>query len=202
MSALALPMASIEIDVGETDAGSGERLARRFRDSRDAKVFDELVRRYQASVFRIVAATLGPDKNADVEDCVQEVFIDVFYKIGNFRFQSRFSTWLYRVARNKAVDVLRKPRFRLPHVDSEAVKEQIDAESGFEEQRVVEATDQRVRNAVQSLPTRQRSVVYLFYWMEVPIAEIAELMSMKSGTVKSELYRARQRLAKQMGVNL
>ncbi len=195
-------MASIEIDVGETDAGSGERLARRFRDSRDAKVFDELVRRYQASVFRIVAATLGPDKNADVEDCVQEVFIDVFYKIGNFRFQSRFSTWLYRVARNKAVDVLRKPRFRLPHVDSEAVKEQIDAESGFEEQRVVEATDLRVRNAVQSLPTRQRSVVYLFYWMEVPIAEIAELMSMKSGTVKSELYRARQRLAKQMGVNL
>ena len=195
-------MASIEIDVGETDAGSGERLARRFRDSRDTKVFDELVRRYQASVFRIVAATLGPDKNADVEDCVQEVFIDVFYKIGNFRFQSRFSTWLYRVARNKAVDVLRKPRFRLPHVDSEAVKEQIDAESGFEEQRVVEATDQRVRNAVQSLPTRQRSVVYLFYWMEVPIAEIAELMSMKSGTVKSELYRARQRLAKQMGVNL
>ncbi len=195
-------MASIEIDVGETDADSGERLARRFRDSRDAKVFDELVRRYQASVFRIVAATLGPDKNADVEDCVQEVFIDVFYKIGNFRFQSRFSTWLYRVARNKAVDVLRKPRFRLPHVDSEAVKEQIDAESGFEEQRVVEATDQRVRNAVQSLPTRQRSVVYLFYWMEVPIAEIAELMSMKSGTVKSELYRARQRLAKQMGVNL
>ena len=195
-------MASIEIDVGETDADSDERLARRFRDGRDAKVFDELVRRYQASVFRIVAATLGPDKNADVEDCVQEVFIDVFYKIGNFRFQSRFSTWLYRVARNKAVDVLRKPRFRLPHVDSEAVKEQIDAESGFEEQRVVEATDQRVRNAVQSLPTRQRSVVYLFYWMEVPIAEIAELMSMKSGTVKSELYRARQRLAKQMGVNL
>ena len=195
-------MASIEIDVGETDADSDERLARRFRDGRDAKVFDELVRRYQASVFRIVAATLGPDKNADVEDCVQEVFIDVFYKIGNFRFQSRFSTWLYRVARNKAVDVLRKPRFRLPHVDSEAVKEQIDAESGFEEQRVVEATAQRVRNAVQSLPTRQRSVVYLFYWMEVPIAEIAELMSMKSGTVKSELYRARQRLAKQMGVNL
>ena len=202
MSVAVLPMASIEIDVGETDAGSGERLARRFRDSRDAKVFDELVRRYQASVFRIVAVTLGPDKNADVEDCVQEVFIDVFYKIGNFRFQSRFSTWLYRVARNKAVDVLRKPRFRLPHVDIEAVKEQIDAESGFEEQRVVEATDQRVRNAVQSLPTRQRSVVYLFYWMEVPIAEIAELMSMKSGTVKSELYRARQRLAKQMGVNL
>lgn len=202
MSVAVLPMASIEIDVGETDADSGERLARRFRDGRDAKVFDELVRRYQASVFRIVAATLGPDKNADVEDCVQEVFIDVFYKIGNFRFQSRFSTWLYRVARNKAVDVLRKPRFRLPHVDSEAVKEQIDAESGFEEQRVVEATAQRVRNAVQSLPTRQRSVVYLFYWMEVPIAEIAELMSMKSGTVKSELYRARQRLAKQMGVNL
>ena len=66
----------------------------------------------------------------------------------------------------------------------------------------MEATTQRVRNAVQSLPTRQRSVVYLFYWMEVPIAEIAELMSMKSGTVKSELYRARQRLAKQMGVNL
>lgn len=201
MSVAVLPMASIEIDVGETDTGSGERLARRFRDGRDAKVFDELVRRYQASVFRIVAATLGPDKN-DVEDCVQEVFIDVFYKIGNFRFQSRFSTWLYRVARNKAVDVLRKPRFRLPHVDSEAVKEQFDAESGFEEQRVVEATDLRVRHAVQSLPTRQRSVVYLFYWLEVPIAEIAELMSMKSGTVKSELYRARQRLAKQMGVNL
>ncbi len=198
-----MPMASIEIGVPETGASeSDERLARRLRDNRDAKVFDELVRRYQASVFRIVAATLGPDKNADVEDCVQEVFIDVFYKIGNFRFQSRFSTWLYRVARNKAVDVLRKPRFRLPHVDSEAVKEQIDAESGFEEQRVVEATDQRVRDSVQSLPTRQRSVVYLFYWMEVPIAEIAELMSMKSGTVKSELHRARQRLAKQMGVNL
>lgn len=196
-------MASIEIDVRETDAvESDERLARQFRDGRDSKVFDELVRRYQASVFRIVAATLGPDKNADVEDCVQEVFIDVFYKIGSFRFQSRFSTWLYRVARNKAVDVLRKPRFRLPHVDSEAVNEQIDADLGLEEQRVVEATDQRVRDAVQSLPTRQRSVVYLFYWMAVPIAEIAELMSMKSGTVKSELHRARQRLAKQMGVNL
>ncbi len=202
MRVAVLPMASIEIDVGETDAGSDERLARRFRDGRESKVFDELVRRYQASVFRIVAATLGPDKNADVDDCVQEVFIDVFYKIGNFRFQSRFSTWLYRVARNKAIDVLRKPRFRLPHVDSEGVKEQIDAESGLEEQRVVEATGRRVRDAVQSLPTRQRSVVYLFYWMEVPIAEIAELMSMKSGTVKSELHRARQRLAKQMGVNL
>ena len=203
MSVAALPMASIEVDVVEVDAEeSDERLVRRFRDDRDSKVFDELVRRYQASVFRVVAATLGPDRSADVEDCVQDVFIDVFYKVGNFRFQSRFSTWLYRVARNKAIDVLRKPRFRLPHIDSESMSEQIDSESSLEEQRVVDVMDQRVRDAVRSLPTRQRSVVYLFYWMEVPIVEIAELMAMKPGTVKSELHRARARLAKKMDVNL
>ncbi len=98
--------------------------------------------------------------------------------------------------------MLRKPRFRLPHIDSESMSEQIDSESRLEEQRVVDVMDQRVRDAVRSLPTRQRSVVYLFYWMEVPIVEIAELMAMKPGTVKSELHRARARLAKKMDVNV
>ena len=200
MHVSATPMASIEIDVD--DAGDDEQLARRFRDDRDSKAFDDLVRRYQTSVFRIVSATLGPDNNADVDDCVQEVFIDVFYKIGNFRFQSRFSTWLYRVARNKAIDVLRKPRFRLPHVDSERLNEHADSAAALEEQRTFDASEQRVRDAVSSLGARQRSVVYLFYWMQVPIAEIAQLMAMKSGTVKSELHRARAYLAKKVDVRL
>ena len=96
----------------EKDADAA--LVRRFLDGRDPFVFAELIRNHERPVFRLAASVLGPGHEAAAEDLTQEIFVHVYHKLSGFRFASRFSTWLYRVAYRKAIDEKRKARYQRP----------------------------------------------------------------------------------------
>jgi RNA polymerase sigma-70 factor (ECF subfamily) len=166
----------------------------------DRERFGELVERYQGRLvnylFRLV-------RNLDeAHDLAQEVFVRVYQALDRFDPQYRFSTWLFRVAQNAAIDVIRKRRFRLvplsrPEEDGGEGTWEIELEApgaGALETLEGRERDQRVRVAIDALPWEYRELILLRHYGELAYEEIAEAKGMPLGTVKNKLFRARQML--------
>ena len=174
-------------------------LIRLFLEQRDPLLFAQLVKKYERPVFRLAASVLGPGFDSAAEDLTQEIFVHVFHQLGSFRFASRFSTWLYRVAYRKAIDEKRKARYSRHHVGEEALAGLSATEPDPLRASLEEERDRAVRRAVSALREPHRTVVLLFYWMESPVEEIAMLLSTKPATVRSYLFRARAKLRQEIG---
>ena len=195
MTTLAATVSSLGVPTPAQQAVDEDAtLVREFLDGGDPMIFAELIRRYERPVFRLTASVLGPGFEAAAEDLTQEIFVHVFHKLSTFRFASRFSTWLYRVAYRKAIDEKRKARYQKPHV-GEAVLDRIASRDSDPLDQALEAESARgLRRAVDALTEPHRTAVLLFYWMERPVEEIAELLGSRPATVRSYLFRARERL--------
>ena len=163
----------------------------------DEEIFEILVRRYQEKVFRLSASILGRGVEGEAEDATQEVFVVLLRRLKTFRGECAFSTWLYRVARNQIIDYRRRALRRPSHVSDDVLQKMPDSDLLTDPQGVVTAGQRRARlmSHVDRLTEPQRVVVNLHYWQEQSVAEIAELLDLKPGTVKSHLLRARQSLA-------
>ena len=175
-------------------------IVRRFKRTGDEELFSLLVARHKERVHRTAASILGPGLEEEAEDLTQEVFILVFRKLHSFRGECAFSTWLLRLTRNLAIDRRRQPRQRRPHLPEEVLEYLPHARgdgnpeiTAMKSQRL-----QRVLDCIEGLPDPQRTVVYLYYWMGRPIAEIAELLELNPETAKSHLHRSRRRLAERL----
>jgi RNA polymerase sigma-70 factor (ECF subfamily) len=163
--------------------------------------FDRLVERYKDKVFRLAVSVLGPGCDAEAEDVTQEVFLQVFRKLSTFRGESGFSTWLYRITYNQALERRRRAPFRLPHQGEEALAALV---APVEEADPVIKTMKRQRRrivleALARLDEPYRTAIHLYYWMKLSVGEIAGQLETRPGTVKSYLYRGRERLAKILG---
>lgn len=145
----------------------------------DEAAFTGLMRSSQPHVWRFLRHLLGDDERA--ADVTQETFIRVHEALGGFRHQSRFSTWLFRIARNAAVDEQRRGarRLRLEAVVPRP-RSAPDASLGTE-----------VREAVASLSPRLREAFVLVEVFGRPYAEAAAVLDVPVGTVKSRVFRAR-----------
>jgi len=170
-----------------------EKVVARFLETGDRAMFGILVERYQDRVFRLVASVLGPYSGADAEEVCQEVFLRLYRKIRQFTGQAGFGTWLYRIAYNLAIDWKRRARFKLPHVSVEEIRS-LAASSDPLEDVLAKETKDLVALAMEDLPDLYRTALYMFYWQERPVEEIAELLGIPEGTVKSQLFRARNLL--------
>jgi RNA polymerase sigma-70 factor (ECF subfamily) len=169
-----------------------EPLVAEYLRTRDAELFRELVERHQARVFRLVAGLLGPFADRDAQEVTQEVFLRAHQRLASFRAEARFSSWLYRLAYNFTLQHRRRARLRLPHVPVEELARA--SGDGPHEAAAERERQRRVERLLEGLPDLYRTVVYLHYWMDATIDEIAELLAVPSGTVKSYLSRARARL--------
>jgi RNA polymerase sigma-70 factor (ECF subfamily) len=160
-------------------------------------LFAELVKRHQERVLRLVISVLGPGHESEAEDLVQEVFVLVYRKLATFRGECAFATWLYRLTKNLALDRRRHARLKHPHIGDELLALVPARDSHSDPESMASAAERRrqVLDHLEQLPDPQRMVVYLYYWMGSPVNEIAQLLELKQGTVKSHLHRARQRLA-------
>lgn len=162
-------------------------LIKRFIDG-DESVFSELLKRHKEKVRNIIYLTLS---NTDgVDDIAQEVFITVYRHLKNFRFESQFTTWLYRITVNKCKDHLRKKNIRsifLPLKDEEPVFESINEDTDIKH---------IVRNAIATLPDKLRIPLVLKDMEGFSYQEIADTMECEIGTVKSRIFRAREALKK------
>jgi RNA polymerase sigma-70 factor (ECF subfamily) len=162
-------------------------LIKRFIDG-DELVFSELLKRHKDKVRNIIYLTLS---NTDgVDDIAQEVFITVYRHLKSFRFESQFTTWLYRITINKCKDHLRKKNIRsifLPLKDDEPVFESINEDTDIKH---------IVRNAIATLPDKLRIPLVLKDLEGFSYQEIADTMECEIGTVKSRIFRAREALKK------
>lgn len=162
-------------------------LIKQFIDG-DESVFSELLKRHKEKVRNIIYITLS---NTDgVDDIAQEVFITVYRHLKSFRFESQFTTWLYRITINKCKDHLRKKNIRsifLPLKDDEPVFESINEDTDIKH---------IVRNAIATLPDKLRIPLVLKDLEGFSYQEIADTMECEIGTVKSRIFRAREALKK------
>lgn len=149
----------------------------------DTAAFVELVRLFEAHVWRFLRDLVGDPVVA--EDVAQETFLRVYRHLGGFAFQSKFSTWLFKVARNAAVDALRREgrQHRLVRVLP------VPPPSSPPDAAV------ELRQAVAALPRRLREALLAVEVLGLSYRETAEMLGTREGTVKSRVYYARARLA-------
>lgn len=174
-----------------------EELVGRYRQARDPSAFRELVERHASRVLRLVSAVLGPFRHMDAEETAQDVFVRAHEKLEQFRGEASFGTWLYRIAWSVALNKTKAARIRLPHVAVDALSA---LASGDDPQRDLLDAERAalVAAAVETLPDLYRTAIYLHYWQQVPVSEIAAALTVPENTVKSYLLRGRERLGQQL----
>ena len=149
----------------------------------DVAAFERLVRLYQADVWRFLARLLGD--RALAEDVAQETFLRAYQRLGTFRFESKFSTWVLQIARNAGLDAVRA---RTRRMRLHAVAPPPGA--GNDPVRAAE-----IRAALASLAPRFREALLLVEVLGLTYREVAEVTGVPEGTVKSRVFVARDRLA-------
>jgi RNA polymerase sigma-70 factor (ECF subfamily) len=176
-----------------------EDLMLRFQEG-DHAAFESLYRRYRAPIFSFLARQRG---NRDfAEDLLQEVFARAVRGARDFKHGSRFSTWIYAIARNLAVDEARKARFRVftsldqkPSDDSQALGERLAAPTpGPDRSVVAKRLQDDLICAISALPEEQREVFLLREHGGLSFGEISEVVGAKEGTVKSRMRYALEAL--------
>ena len=157
----------------------------------DREAFGGLVEQYRDNVYRLAYRMCGNAYDAD--EAAQEAFVAAWRALPNFRGDAKFSTWLYRLTTNAAIDVMRREKRHQTVGDGEMVDLADDADSP---QETVERTEQQeaVQKALATLSEEYREVLLLRYMEELDYAEIAEVLQLPSGTVKSRINRAKAAL--------
>jgi RNA polymerase sigma-70 factor (ECF subfamily) len=178
-----------------------------FNEGRN-KAFDSLVLKYQDRVFNLCYRFLGNYEDAD--DSAQETFVKVYRSLKNFRFESSFSTWLYRIAVNTCKNRLSSLKYRrsreMVRLDNQKqrngsrnIKEIIDDTVSPEVKLEKKMRDALIQQAIDSLPADFKSVVVLCDIEGLSYEMTAKITGLRIGTVKSKLSRARERLRKKLG---
>lgn len=181
---------------------SDEQLVARVQKG-DKRAFDLLVIKYQHKIFAIISRFIRD--SSEVNDVAQEAFIKAYRALGNFRGDSAFYTWMYRIAINTAKNYLVAKSRRPPASDieldddesyssSDLLKDQESPENLLfrdELQRVVNQT-------IEELPEDLRTAVTLREFDGLSYEEIAEVMDCPMGTVRSRIFRAREAIDKQV----
>jgi RNA polymerase sigma-70 factor (ECF subfamily) len=164
----------------------------------DREAFGELVDRHHRRLLRVCERLLGDAEEA--RDAVQEVFLKVMVKAGGFRPKALVSTWLYRVAVNHCLNLLRRRRLRrwvsLSAAEDDDVAPPEPAEERADPHRELDARRRwgRVHQAIAALPPSQRAVLVLARFEELSYKEIAETLGITLGAVESRLFRAMRAL--------
>ena len=160
----------------------------------DRRAFDDLMSRHEERVFAVCLRLLRHREAA--LDATQDTFLTVFRKVDQFRGDSSFSTWLYRVAVNTCYDHLRRAK-RHPTDPLPDAQDPPDAAGGSS----LEAIELRgdLARALASLSEEFRAAVVLADVEGLGVAEVAAILGVAEGTVKSRLHRARKQLAAYLG---
>jgi len=165
----------------------------------DQEAFALLVQRHQRFVFNLVFRMLGQYEEAD--EVTQETFLAAWQGLPGFRGKARFSTWLYRIAYNCALKQLEQ-RKRDQALQLAIQVEQADQRINNDERigAEIEAHDRQtiIREHLSKLPAKYRIVLVLRHLQEMTYEEMAEILTMPVGTIKTHLFRARNLLKERL----
>lgn len=149
--------------------------------------FDELVERYYPRITRYVNRLLLHNKD-EIEDCLSETFLKAYINLSTYNTRVSFSAWLYRIAHNQAVDIIRKnvrhPKEELldHHAVYDPVSTYIDKDS--------------LERMLETLNIEDRNLLTLYYLEELTLEEISDIMKTKSNTIAVRIKRAKEKIRK------
>jgi RNA polymerase sigma-70 factor, ECF subfamily len=162
--------------------------------------FEELVRRYQRPIAAYVYRMVGNYESA--LDLTQEIFIKVYNSLSRYRAEFKFSTWIYKIAHNAAVDHLRRSSTReqslVAGTESDSFELPIESANLTPEQES-ERKERRgeIESVVRALPANYRELIILRHSQDLSYEEIVEVTGLPLGTVKNRLFRAREMMRQQ-----
>ena len=163
----------------------------------DKAAFGVLADRYYEMVYAVAFGVLG--NREDSLDTTQDVLIKTFHELPQFKGESKFKTWLYRITVNAAIDQVRKRRPAEP-VDEGFVLASF--EPGPRDRAILEEKRALVEHALSELSPEHRAVMILREWNDMSYEEMAEALQIEVGTVMSRLFYARKKLAEVLGSSL
>ena len=157
-------------------------------ESGDVRAFSEIVSHYRKMVFTLVIKIV--DNREDAEDITQEIFIKVFRVLGQFKGDSEFSTWLYRIAYNTTLSEIRKRKPVFVPIEENYTYE------GEPKTDVLENEDRLhlLDKALKLLPPDEALLISLFYMNDRKIDDISKITSLSVANVKVKLHRIRKKL--------
>lgn len=181
-----------------TDPGSDGSLVRRFLEG-EPSAFDELVRRHQVRVYNLCLRILG--NREDARDATQDAFVAALRKLGQFRGDAAFTTWLHRIAVNACYDELRKQRRRpMLHVVPEGEDDRPrEPAAPIADHADAIASSMDAAAALMEIPEEFRFALVLADVQDLAYEEIGRILDVPVGTVKSRVHRGRIALARVMG---
>ncbi len=165
----------------------------------ETEAFEDLVRSHEKTVYNLALRMTGDPQ--DAEDMAQEAFLKAYRSLGEFRGESKFSVWLYRIVSNVCLDHLRRqsrrPTVSLTAEDEEGEQTQWDVpDESLSPERLLEQKLMReaVQKGLNALPEEQRQILLLREIRGLSYEEIGRILDLEPGTVKSRIFRARKRL--------
>ncbi|MEI8213259.1 MAG: sigma-70 family RNA polymerase sigma factor [Planctomycetota bacterium] len=187
----------------ETQPGlSDEQLVELYLERREPQHFEALLRRYERELFTFLRRFLGNVQHA--EDVFQGTFLLVHLRIEQFESGKRFRPWLYAIASNKAIDFMRRnKRHLMPSLDQtskvgeseESIAQRLSSRDlGPDQLAISNETRERVREAVQELNAPTQQLIQLAFYQGLKYADIAEILQIPLGTVKSRVFTAIRKL--------
>lgn len=169
----------------------------------NADAFEQLLLKYQTPIYNLCLRMTGNPE--DAADMTQEAFLKAWRSLSSFQFESSFSTWLYRLTTNTCLDYLRslkrRPQCSLTVEDDDGEEQVLDVtdEAPTPEEALLSAEERsQLVHALSQLEASQRQIITLRVVNDLSYAEIAEILDVKEGTVKSRLARARDNLRKKL----
>lgn len=185
-------------DIFDADA----RLMLRFKKG-DAAAFDQLFARHTPAMVNFAFRFVRDRRVA--EELAQEIFLRVYEGAANYTVQSRFTTWLYRIATNVCLNEVRKPQFRAVHQPLSTEREPeprissgVVADGGPERLLERRAIAHALQEALERIPEKQRTAFMLNKYQELSYSEVAGIMKTSEKAVKSLIHRAKETLAERL----
>ena len=160
----------------------------------ETNAFTALVDRYKDMIFSL---SLKMVKNREeAEEVAQDTFIKIFNSLSKFKGDSKFSTWIYKIAYNTCLDRLKKNKkedlnISIDEFSAHLIKTMDNALSALEDKE----RKQTIQNCLNLLPGDENFLLTLFYFEEQSLEEIGKIMSINANNVKVKLFRSRQKLA-------
>jgi RNA polymerase sigma factor (sigma-70 family) len=166
----------------------------------DLRAFELLVNQYEKLVFFVIHRLIQDRQNK--EDICQEVFIKIHHSLPSFRFQSKLSTWIARIAYLTAINYVKSSKRRSPYEYPENIDKYYFTDENPERELIKKTTAVYVNHLIEQMPHQYKTVLTLYHLNEFSLTEINEITGIPEGTVKSYLFRARRLLKEKLEKDL
>ncbi|WP_178987801.1 RNA polymerase sigma factor [Winogradskyella schleiferi] len=160
----------------------------------DTNAYAQLVDLYKDLVYTLALRMLKHREEA--EEVAQDAFVKVFKSLDNFKGDSKFSTWIYKVTYNTCLDRIKKNKKYLNNVAiDEFTFNKLDVIDNALENMIMNEKQALIRNCVAELPEETSALLTLFYFEDLSLDEISQITNIEANTLKVKLFRARKKLA-------